>query len=75
MISPPVIIQAAQTFFRCSYLLFMSAKTLALSPMAPESFHNTAYSYGLQKIDKGFHRNFIQRFKYSIKFHVNYIVL
>jgi hypothetical protein len=53
MISPPVIIQEAQTFFRCSYLLFMSAKTLALSPTAPESFHNTAYSDGLQKETDG----------------------
>ncbi len=53
----------------------MSAKTLALSPMAPESFHNTAYLDGLQKIDKGFHRNSIQRFQYSIKIHGNYIVL
>jgi hypothetical protein len=75
MISPPVIIQEAQTFFFCSYLLFMSAKTLALSPMAPESFHNTTYSDELQKIDKGFQRNAIRRFQDSIKIYGNYIVL
>jgi hypothetical protein len=31
----------------------MSAKTLALAPTAPESFHNTAYSDGLQKDTDG----------------------
>ena len=47
----------------------MSAKTLALSPMAPESFHNTAYSYGLQNIDGVFRRNSIRRFPDSVKIH------